>query len=114
MVIDRSLVTQLDASVMDYWGTYALSGGGQHERLGDALFMRTKIPHCLFNSVILSGYDPATVDAALELAAGCARVWAAPADEKSPARMTPTRTRPDNGPAVIEIRLLRRMKALLS
>lgn len=72
MVIDRSLVTQLDASVMDYWGTYALSGGGQHERLGDALFMRTKIPHCLFNSVILSGYDPATVDAALELAAGCA------------------------------------------
>lgn len=78
MVPDRSLVTLMDASVMDYWGTYALADGGRHQRLGDALFMQTAIPHCLFNSVILSGHDPATIEAALDLAADCARASGVP------------------------------------
>ncbi|SDL14617.1 hypothetical protein SAMN04488026_106927 [Aliiruegeria lutimaris] len=75
MVIERSLVTQMDASVMDYWGTYALSDGGRHERSGDALFMQTTIPHCLFNSVILSRHDPATVEAALKRTAKNLNRW---------------------------------------
>lgn len=63
---------------MDYWGTYALADGGRHERLGEALFMQTAIPHCLFNSVILSGHDPAAIETALDLAADCARSGGVP------------------------------------
>lgn len=57
---------------MDYWGAYALAGGGRHERLSGALFMQTAIPHFLFNSVILSGHDRAAVETALGLGADCA------------------------------------------
>jgi ribosomal protein S18 acetylase RimI-like enzyme len=69
MVLDGSLVARMDVNVMDYWGAYALASGGRHMRLNEALFMQTAIPHSLFNSVILSGYDPGSVEAALDLAA---------------------------------------------
>lgn len=78
MALDGSLVARMDASVMDYWGTYALADGGRHERLGEALFMQTAIPHCLFNSVILSGHNPAAIETALDLAADCVRSGGVP------------------------------------
>lgn len=78
MTLDPSLVARVDANVADYWGAYALAEGGRHERLDEALFMQTAIPHKLFNSVILGGYDPATVEAALALAAECVKASAVP------------------------------------
>lgn len=68
----------MDASLLDYWGTYARAESGRHERLSGALFMRTAIPHCLFNSVILTGHDPAAIDAALGLGADCAGTTGVP------------------------------------
>lgn len=69
MVVDASLLSLMEASLVDFWGTYALAKGGRHHRLGQGLFMRTSIPHPLFNSVILSGNTPAQVDTAIGLAA---------------------------------------------
>ncbi|MDU8946345.1 GNAT family N-acetyltransferase [Ovoidimarina sediminis] len=73
MIADRALVARMDASLMDYWGTYGLAEGGRLEKLRDALFMQTTIPHSLFNSVILSGHDPDATETALGLGAECAR-----------------------------------------
>ena len=73
MMLDEKLVARMDASVMDYWGAYALAVGGRHERLREALFMQTVIPHCLFNSVILSRQDPETIEVALGLAMECTK-----------------------------------------
>lgn len=66
---DASLVARMDANLMDYWGAYALAAGGRHETLPGALFMQTAIPHCLFNSVILTEPDLATIDRAISLSA---------------------------------------------
>lgn len=78
MVPDRSLIAQMDASVMDYWGAYALARGGAHVPLADGLFMQTAIPHSLFNSVILSEAEPDAVGKALDLAAECAKTVGVP------------------------------------
>lgn len=71
MKLDVSRLAGMDASLMAYWGAYALAEGGRHRKLADALFMQSAIPHPLFNSVILTGRDSATIDEALELSAGC-------------------------------------------
>jgi GNAT superfamily N-acetyltransferase len=71
MNADRALVSRMDASVMDYWGTYALAHGGRMKKLRDALFMQTTIPHSLFNSVILAGHDVDATETALDLSAEC-------------------------------------------
>lgn len=78
MAYDDKVVARMDASVSAYWGTYALADGGQHKKLPGALFMQTAIPHCLFNSVILTGREPATIDAALDLSANCRNAFGGP------------------------------------
>lgn len=75
---DGSLVALMEASVLDYWGTYALTKGGRRERLGQGLFVQTAIPASLFNTVILYGSDSATVETALALAAESTRASGVP------------------------------------
>lgn len=78
MALDDKTVARMDASVRAYWGTDALAAGGRRKELAGALFMQTAIPHCLFNSVILSGQDPATIEAALELSTACLKAFGVP------------------------------------
>lgn len=78
MANDGPLVARLDASLMDYWGAYALADGGRHIRLSAALFMQTAIPHSLFNSVILLGRDAASIEEALGLSTECVKTSGIP------------------------------------
>ncbi len=78
MALDGKLVARMDASLLAYWGTYALADGGRRKELPGALFMQTAIPHCLFNSVILTGRDQAAIDEALELSAACRKIVGVP------------------------------------
>lgn len=71
MALDDKDVAKMDASVSAYWGTYALADGGRYKELPGALFMQTAIPHYLFNSVILTGREPALIEEALKLSAAC-------------------------------------------
>ncbi|MDW4550688.1 GNAT family N-acetyltransferase [Defluviimonas sp. D31] len=58
----------MDASLVAYWGAYALADGSRYEVIPGAVCLYTPIPHCLFNSVILMTGEQTTIDRALESA----------------------------------------------
>lgn len=69
--IDPQLVERMDASLAAYWGAYGLAEGSQYREYPGALFSYTPIPLALFNTVILTGKDPASIDQAADCAAKC-------------------------------------------
>ncbi|WP_343082498.1 GNAT family N-acetyltransferase [Ostreiculturibacter nitratireducens] len=58
----------MDASLVAYWGAYALADGSLYETFPGAVCLYTPIPHCLFNSVIVTTGMPSSIDRALESA----------------------------------------------
>lgn len=71
VALDVNLIARMDASLAAYWGAYALAEGSQLEEFPGASFFYTPIPFSLFNTVILTGQDPASIDAAFSSAANC-------------------------------------------
>ncbi len=71
MALDVDLAARMDASLAAFWGGYALAEGSLLEEFPGALFYYTPIPLSLFNTVVLTGQDPASIDAVIERAAAC-------------------------------------------
>jgi len=71
VALDFDLAARMDASLAGYWGSYALAQGSHREEFPGASLFYTPIPLSLFNTVILTGQDVASIDAAFSSAAKC-------------------------------------------
>jgi ribosomal protein S18 acetylase RimI-like enzyme len=71
LALDVDLIARMDVSLAAYWGGYGLAEGSHLEEFSGASFFYTPIPLSLFNTVILTGQDPASIDAAYDRAASC-------------------------------------------
>lgn len=68
-MIDPQMIAKMDGTLVAYWGAYGHADGGYTRDLPDLVFSHTPIPLHLFNTVMVTGDTPASVDTALALAA---------------------------------------------
>jgi GNAT superfamily N-acetyltransferase len=71
VALDVDLAARMDANLAAFWGGYALAEGSLLEEFHGALLFYTPVPLSLFNTVILTGQNPASIDAVIERAAAC-------------------------------------------
>jgi ribosomal protein S18 acetylase RimI-like enzyme len=71
VALDFNLAARMDASLAAYWGGYALAEGAHREKFPGASLFYTPIPLSLFNTVILTGQDAASIDGVFSSAAKC-------------------------------------------